>query len=80
MFFEIRSNRTMNLGEKFDRFGKRTQRQIQKIKNYTIWIKICGEIREQKLDRKSIAKREKSEIKYKINLIYDSKLQSNDTR
>ena len=48
-------------------------------KNHSISIKICKEIKEQKLDGKLITKREKSEIKYKINLIYDSKLQSNDT-
>ena len=35
--------------------------------------------KKKKLYRKLITKREKSEIKYKINLIYDSKLQSNDT-
>ena len=63
----------------FNIFGKRTQIQIHLIKNFLIWIKICGEIKEQKKDRKSIAKREKSEIKSKINLIYESKLQSNDT-
>ena len=33
-----------------------------------------------KIDRKSIVKREKIKIKYKINLIYDSKLQSNDRK
>ena len=35
-------------------------------------------MKEQKSYRKSIVKREKYKIKYKINLIYDSKLQSND--
>ena len=49
-------------------------------KNHSIWIKIRGEIKEQKLDRKSIANRERSEIKSKVNLIYNFKLQSNDTR
>ena len=33
---------------------------------------IRGDIKEQKLDRKSIAKREKFKIKSKIILIYDS--------
>ena len=58
----------------FDRFGKITQRRIHGIKNNLIWIKIRGDIKEQKLDRKSITKREKCEIKSKINLICDSKL------
>ena len=31
----------------FDRFKKRTQRWIQEIKNYSIWIKIRGEIKAQ---------------------------------
>ena len=58
----------------FDIFGKRTQRGIYGIKNHLIWIKIHREIREQKSNRKWIAKKEKSEIKSKINLIYDAKL------
>ena len=33
-------------------------------KKYSIWIKIRGEIKEQKLDRKLIARREK----FKINI------------
>ena len=41
---------------------------------------IRGEIKEHKLDRKSITKREKFEVKSKLILIYDSKLQSNDRR
>ena len=39
-----------------------------------IWIKIRGEIKEQKSNRKSIAKKDKSEIKSKIRLKFDSKL------
>ena len=58
----------------FDRFGKRTKKRIHEIKNHSIWINIRREIKEQKLDRKSIAKREKFEIKSKVNQIYDSKL------
>ena len=63
----------------FSIFGKRTRSQIQGVKNHSIWIKIRREIKEQKLDRKSITKRKKSEIKSKINLMYNYKLQSNDT-
>ena len=63
----------------FYRFRKRTQRRIHRIKNHSIWIKIHGEIKRQKSDRKSIIKREKSKIKSKINLIYNSKLKLNDT-
>ena len=58
----------------FDRFRKRTQRRIHKIKNHSIWIKIRIEIKQQTLDRKSIAKREKFDMKSKVNQIYDSKL------
>ena len=62
------------------RFGMITQRRIHIIKNHSICIKIRGEIKEQKLDRKSIAKRERYKIKSKIILIYNYKLQYNDTR
>ena len=58
----------------FNRFRKRTQRQIHRIKNHSIWMKIRGEIKERIRWKFSNAKREKSEIKSKINLIYDSKL------
>ena len=47
----------------FSRYGKRTPRKIHIIKNHLIWIKILGEIKEQKLGRKSIVKREKTELK-----------------
>ena len=49
-FFEIGSNQMMNLGEKLgknDRFRKRTQRRIHRIKNHSIWIKIREEIKER---------------------------------
>ena len=49
-------------------------------KNHSIWIKIHVEIKEQKLGRNSIVRREKTEITSKINLIYDLKLKDNDTR
>ena len=44
----------------FDKFRKITQRQIHGIKNHSIWIKILREIKEQKLGRKSIARKEKN--------------------
>ena len=31
----------------FSNFGKKTLRQIHEIKNHSIWISICGEIKEQ---------------------------------
>ena len=36
---------------KCDRFMKRTSRKIHGIKNHSIWIKIRGEIKKQKLGR-----------------------------
>ena len=36
----------------FSIFGKKTLRQIHRIKNCTIWIIIYGEIKEQNQDRK----------------------------
>ena len=36
----------------FINLRKRNQRQIHKIKNHLIWIKIHGEINEKKLGRK----------------------------
>ena len=36
----------------FGRFGKQTPRRIHGIKNHSIWIKIRGEIKEKKLERK----------------------------
>ena len=33
----------------FDIFGKKTQRRIHRIKNHSSWIKIRGEMKEQKL-------------------------------
>ena len=35
----------------FNNLRKRTQRQNHGIKNHSIWIKICEEIKEQKLGR-----------------------------
>ena len=37
----------------FDIFRKITERRIHRIQNPRIWIKICGEINEQQLGRKS---------------------------
>ena len=36
----------------FSVFGKKTLRQIHKIKNRSIWINICGEIKEKNQGRK----------------------------
>ena len=43
----------------FRNLRKRTQRKIHRIKNHSIWIKIQGEIKEQKLGR--ISKRKNRE-------------------
>ena len=43
----------------FSNFRKITLRQIHEIKNISIWIKIHGEIKKQKFDRKLIIMREK---------------------
>ena len=47
-------------------FRKKNPRQIHGIKNHSIWIKIRGEIKEQKLDRKSITRREETNTLSKI--------------
>ena len=62
----------------FSIFSKKTLRWIHEIKNHSICIKTCREIKEKKLDRISFLRREKTKIKYKINLIYGSKLIDND--
>ena len=62
------------------RFGKRTPRRMHGIKNNLIWMKIHKKIEEQKLDRKSFLRTEKTNIKSKTNPLYDSKLKDNDTR
>ena len=64
----------------FDKFRKITQRWIHRIKSHSIWIKICGEIKEQKLGRISKREERENKIKSKINLIYDSKMKSDVIR
>ena len=56
----------------FGRFRKNSLRKIHGIKNHAIWISIRKEIKQQNLERKSIAKREKIDKLSKIQLIYDS--------
>ena len=69
---------------KFDQIKQgievRTPRRIHGIKNHSIWIKICGEIKEQKLDRKSIMRIEKTENLSKVQLIYESNLKDDHKR
>ena len=50
----------------FNIFEKITQRRIYGIKNHSIWIKICGEIKERITYEFLNAKREKFEIISKI--------------
>ena len=64
----------------FSNFGKKTLRKIHEIKNHLFWITIHEEIKEQNQNRKATAKREKTKKLSKIQLIYYSKLKSNDTR
>ena len=64
----------------FCRFRKRSPRRIHGIKNHLIWIKICEEIKEQKLGRNRSQGERKTKIKYRINFIYEMKLKSNAIR
>ena len=50
-----------------DIFENITERRIHRIKNHSIWIKIRGEINERIREKFPNVKREKSEIKNKIN-------------
>ena len=61
------------------RFRKITQRRIHRIKNHLIWISNRGEIKEQSGMKFPKIGRTKTEIKNKIKLNYDPKLQINDT-
>ena len=61
------------------RFRKITQRRIHRIKNHSIWISIHREIKEQSGEKFLKIGRSKTEIKNKIKLNYDPKLQIDDT-
>ena len=50
----------------FSRFRKRTPRKIHGIKNHLICIMIRGKIKEKKLGRILIIRREKTKIKSKL--------------
>ena len=70
LVIEIREN---------DRFRKRTQIQMHRIKNHSIWISIRGEIKERSGEKFPKLRRSKTEIKNEIKLNYDPKLQIDDT-
>ena len=57
-----------------------TQRRIHGIKNHSIWISICEEIKEQSREKFSNTIKRKTEIKDEIELNYDPKLKIDDTR
>ena len=61
------------------RFRKITQRLIQKRKKHSIWISICGEIKERSGEKFLNAFKRKTEIKDEIKLNYNPKLQIDDT-
>ena len=61
------------------RFRKITQRRIHGIKNHSIWISNRGEIKERSGMKFLKIGRTKTEIKNKIKLNYDPKLQIDDT-
>ena len=60
------------------RFRKITQRRIHGIKNHSIWISNCGEIKEQSGMKFPKIGRSKTEIENEIKLNYDPKLQIDD--
>ena len=59
-------------------FIKITQRRIHRIKNHSIWISNRGEIKERSGMKFPKIERLKTEIKNKIKLNYDPKLQIDD--
>ena len=61
------------------RFRKITQRCIHEIKNHSIWISNCGEIKERSGEKFLKIGRMKIEIDNEIKLNYDPKLQIDDT-
>ena len=70
LVIEIRENR---------RFRNITQRRIHGIKNHSIWISNRGEIKERRGEKFWKIGRSKTKIKNEIKLIYDPKLQIDDT-
>ena len=60
-------------------FSKKIPRRIHKLKNYSIWIIICGEIKKQNQGRKIDHKERENTETYKIWLIYCSKLKYKTT-
>ena len=61
-----------------DRFRKITQRRIHGIKNHSIWISNCGEIKERSRMNFLKIRITKTKIKNEIKLNYDPKLQIDD--
>ena len=61
-----------------DRFRKITQRRIHGIKNHSIWISNCGEIKERSRMNFLKIKITITKIKNGIKLNYDPKLQIDD--